>query len=90
MWTVLLAVYLLIVTATVLAQPEKADNQSAALLGAAIVIPLLVLLAVWGFAPSCRIGAWVPLAALIVAAIGCILGFKNHPQFAKIFTQTRR
>ncbi len=87
LWTVLLAVYLLIVAATILAQPSnKPSDQSSVLLGAAIVIPLIVLLGVWGSAASCRVGMWAPIAALAIAAVGFALGFRNHNQFSKTFT----
>lgn len=87
LWTVLLAVYLLIVAATILAQPTgKPSDQSTVLLGAAIVIPLIVLLGVWGSAASCRVGMWVPIAALAIAAVGFALGFRNRNQFSKTFT----
>lgn len=68
LWTVLLAIYLLIVAATILAQPtSKPTDQSTVLLGAAIVIPLLVLFGVWGSAAACRVGVWAPIAALLIA-----------------------
>ena len=87
LWTVLLAVYLLIIAATVLAQPTaRPDDQSAFLMGAAIVVPLGVLLAVWLTTPSCRIGAWVPIASLLIAVAGFVLGFRHHPSFSKVFT----
>ncbi len=87
LWTVLLAIYLLIVAATILAQPTtKASDQSSVLLGAAIIIPLLALFGVWGTAAECRIGMWAPVAAIFIAAVGFALGFRRHPQFSKTST----
>lgn len=87
LWTVLLAVYLLIIAATILAQPPVMPNaQSASLLALAIVVPLLVLLGVWFFSPSCRVGNWVPIISVIIALIGFALGFRHHPRLAQLFS----
>jgi hypothetical protein len=86
LWTVLLAIYLLVVAATILAQPTtRPSERSSLLIGAAIVIPLIVLFVVWGMAPDCRIGIWAPLAALAIAAAGFALGFRHSGQFSKTF-----
>ena len=90
LWTILLAIYLLIVAATILAQPTaKPTDQSTVLLGAAIIIPLLVLFGVWISSSACRIGMWTPIVALTIAAVGFALGFRHHPQFVKTSAPTQ-
>lgn len=88
LWTILLAVYFLIIAATILALPEgRPSTQSSVLLAIAIGGPLLVLLSVWKAAPSCHAGAWTLVTALLIAGTGIILGFRYHPSVAKLLDQ---
>lgn len=87
LWTILLAVYFLIIAATILALPEgKPSTQSSVLLAIAIGVPLLVLLSVWKSAPTCHVGTWAPVIALLIAGAGIVLGFRHHPTFAKLLS----
>lgn|SRR3989344_624701 len=85
LWTVLLALYLLVVAAAILAQPPfKIDTRSSVLLGAAIVVPLLILFAIWKISPVCHPGKWAPLFAALIATFGFVAGFRRHPSFKKL------
>ena len=90
LWTVLLAIYLLVVAAAILALPPfKIDMRSYILVGVAIALPLLVLFAVWQLSPLCHPGKWAPLFAVLIAVFGFVAGFRRHPSlksFMQIFS----
>lgn len=85
LWTILLAVYFLIIAATILALPDgKLNTPSSILLGIAVAVPLLVLLSIWKAAPSCHVGKWAPVAALLIAGMGLVLGLRHHPKVSRV------
>jgi hypothetical protein len=84
LWAVLLGIYLLVVAAAILAQPEGVpDSRSVTLLGAAILLPLVLLFGIWTVSRMCQAGSWVPLIAALIALVGFIAVFRNDPRFAK-------
>lgn len=76
MWFVLLAVYAVIVAAAVFGQPQMPPSmRSQEWVAGAIVVPFLLLFGLWYFVESCRISAWVPAIATLIALAGLAVAF---------------
>ena len=76
LWFILLVVYAVIVVATILGQPQmpmaiRTQEWTAAI----IVVPFLLLFAIWYFAESCRVSAWIPVIATLIALAGLAAAF---------------
>ena len=86
LWLILLVVYALIVGAALWAEfpmsmpwaktPER--------IATIILVLLLLLLAFWYFAPSCRAALWMPLLAFLIAILGLLAAFWNHPRVTQL------
>src|SRR3990167_1490503 len=46
--------------------------------------PWLILLAFWYFSISCRAALWMPLVAFLVAVLGLLAAFWNHPRVTQM------
>ena len=80
MWFVLLAIYALIVAAAVLGQPQlPAAIRSQEWVAGAIVVPFLLLFALWYFVEACRTTSWVPALAILIALAGLAGAFWYRP-----------
>lgn len=76
LWFILLAIYAIIVAAAVFGQPQlPAAMRSQEWVAAAIVVPFLLLFGLWYFAESCRVSAWVPAIATLIALAGLAAAF---------------
>lgn len=76
LWIVLLVIYAVLVAGAVFGQQHlPAFMRSQESTAAAIVIPFLFLFALWYFAESCRISAWAPAIATIIALAGLAVAF---------------
>jgi hypothetical protein len=76
LWFVLLALFMVIVGLIAFAEPPLADkNPNVPLAG--ILIPLVLLLLFWYFAPSCRVAGWIPFVLIVAAAIGLVTAFRD-------------
>ena len=76
LWFILLAIYAVIVAAAVFGQPQlPAAIRSQEWVAAIIVVPFLLLFAIWYFAESCRVSAWVPIIATLIALAGLAAAF---------------
>jgi len=49
-------------------------------IAAMIVVPFLVLFGIWYFAESCRVSAWVPIIATLVALAGLAAAFWDRSE----------
>lgn len=86
-WLMLLLVYLLIVGIALWAEfpmsiPAMRTPERVA---AIILVLLLLLLGFWYFSASCRTALWMPLVAVLIAVLGLLAAFRNHPRLTKIF-----
>lgn len=76
LWVVLLIVYVLIVVAAIVGQPQlPAALRTQEWAATAIVAPFLLLFGLWYFAESCRTSSWIPVIATIVALAGLSAAF---------------
>ena len=76
LWFVLLAIYIVLVAAAVFGQPQLPLRlRSQEWIAAAIVVPFLLLFGLWYFAESCRVSAWVPTIATLIALVGLATAF---------------
>ncbi len=77
LWFILLVIYILIVAVVVFAEPWFLEDS---VIGstAAILIPLILLLAFWYFSASCRAASWIPVVACVIAIIGLFLAFREY------------
>ncbi len=86
LWLVLLVLYILIVGAVLWAEfpmsmpwartPER--------IATIILGLLLLLLAFWYLSISCRAALWMPLLAFLVAVLGLLAAFWNHPRVTQM------
>lgn len=77
LWFVLLALFIVIAAFAALAEAPILERFRY-LPYAIILIPLVLLLAFWYFAPDCRTGSWIPFALLIIAAAGCFIAYRTN------------
>jgi hypothetical protein len=77
LWFILLAIYVVIVAVVVFAEPWFLEGS---VIGstAAILVPLILLLAFWYFSQACRAASWIPVAACVIAIIGLFLAFREY------------
>ena len=88
LWSVLLAIYVLIIAAAILSQPSFMPTIASAIgMWIAVLLPLLFILTLWRTSSACQIGTWVPISALFIGALGALIGFREHPSFQN-FIQT--
>src|SRR3989344_3266567 len=81
LWVILLLVYAVGVAAVVLGKskmPPFMHSQES--IAAAVVVPFLLLFGLWYFAESCRINAWAPAIATIIALAGLSVAFWDRPK----------
>ena len=79
LWFVLLLVYLIVVATIAFAEPWFLKRSALATV-AAILVPLLLLLGFWYLSTSCRAALWIPLLAFLIAILGLLAAFWNHPE----------
>lgn len=87
-WLVLLLVYILIVGAALWAEypmsvPAMRTPERVA---AIILVLLLLLLGFWYFSASCRTALWMPLVAVVIAILGLLAAFRNHPRMTQLLS----
>jgi hypothetical protein len=77
LWFILLIIYILIVGIVVFTEPWFLEDS---VIGstAAILIPLILLLAFWYFSAECRAASWIPVLACVIAIIGLFLAFREY------------
>ncbi|MHB1086710.1 MAG: hypothetical protein ACYCZ0_03105 [Minisyncoccota bacterium] len=85
LWLLLLAVYIVIAALTALAKPPLAQK-SVVLPLSLILVPLVLLLAFWLFAPSCRAEGWIPAVSIMVAIIALLVAFREQNPGLKIIS----
>lgn len=86
LWLILLIAYALIVGLLLWAEfplslpwartPER--------IATIILAALLLLLGFWYFAVSCRAALWMPLLAFLIAILGLLAAFWNHPRVTQL------
>jgi hypothetical protein len=77
LWFILLVIYLIILAVVIFTEPWFLE-QSVLGATAAILIPLILLLAFWYFSESCRAASWIPVVACIIAIVGLFLAFREY------------
>ena len=85
-WIVILVLYALIVGILLAAElPETWRWVRSPEWVATITLGLLLLiLGFWYFAPTCRASLWMPFLAVLVAVLGLIAAFRDHPRVTQI------
>lgn len=78
LWIVLLTVFAVIMVIAALIQPPVAWGYSANQRVATLVAPLILLVAFWYFAESCRVSPWVLGAALLLGLVGILGIYRDH------------
>src|SRR3989338_1371121 len=86
LWLILLVLYALVVGALLWAEfPMSLPwSRTPERIAAIILILLLLLLGFWYFSISCRAALWMPLVAFLVAVLGLLAAFWNHPRVTKM------
>lgn len=85
LWFILLALYAIVVAAAVFGQPQlPAAMRSQEWVAAAIVLPFLLLFGLWYFVESCRISAWVPAIATLIALAGLAGAFWDRGSTTRV------
>ncbi len=86
LWLILLVLYMLIVGAALWAEfpMSMAWARTPERIATIILVLLLLLLAFWYFSVSCRAALWMPLVAFLVAVLGLLAAFWNHPRVTQM------
>lgn len=74
LWLILLVLYLIIVAAVIFSQPSLVNRSTQGAV-AAILVPLIVLIALWYFSPACRGASLLPLVACFIGIAGLFIAF---------------
>lgn len=77
LWFLLLALYAVVLAVVALALPSLA-TRSAYLPIALSLIPLILLVGFWYFAPACRAANWIPLALVAAAVAGLLVTYREQ------------
>lgn len=82
LWLILLVVYALIVGALLWAEFPLSWSwaQTPERIATIILVLLLLLLGFWYFSAACRAALWMPLLAFLIAILGLLAAFWNHPR----------
>ncbi len=85
-WLILLLAYALIVGLALWAEyPLSLPSMRTPERVAAItLVLLLLLLGFWYFSADCRTALWMPLAAVLIAVLGLLAAFRNHPRVMQL------
>ncbi len=86
LWLILLVLFTLIVGAALWAEfpmsmPCARTPERVAMI---ILGLLLLLLGFWYFSVSCRAALWMPLLAFLIAVLGLLAAFWNHPRVTQL------
>jgi cytochrome bd-type quinol oxidase subunit 2 len=86
LWLILLVLYALIVGAALWAEfpMSMAWARTPERIATIILGLLLLLLAFWYFSISCRAALWMPLMAFLIAVLGLLAAFWNHPRVTQM------
>lgn len=76
LWLVLLVLYAGIVAFAAFSKPVT-SLKNPAIQVALILVPLILLVGFWYFAPACRAASWVPIALLIIAIASLLAAFRE-------------
>ncbi len=77
LWFILLALFMVVVGLVAFAEPPL-GNKGPGVPLAAILVPLVLLLAFWYLAPACRVAGWIPVVLIVAAAIGLVTAFRDQ------------
>lgn len=83
LWFVLLALYAVILALTALARPPLYERAPALPL-IAILVPLVLFVGFWYFAPVCRAASWIPLALIAAAIAGLLVTYRERAAVASV------
>ena len=86
LWLILLVLYVLIVGTALWAEFPASLSwaRTPERIASIILVFLLLLLAFWYFSISCRAALWMPLVAFLVAVLGLLAAFWNHPRVTQL------
>lgn len=79
MWFVLLVIYAAFVWAATSGQIKISFAERLEWTAAAIIIPLILLLALWYFPENCRAEAWVPAVGIVIAIAALLATYGSNP-----------
>lgn len=81
MWIILLVIYVAVTSYVLFGEPKMPQFiHSQEAIAGAIVVPFLLLFGLWYFAESCRINAWAPAIATIIALVALSVAFWEKPE----------
>ena len=83
LWFVLLALYIVILALTALARPPLYERAPALPL-VAILVPLVLFVGFWYFAPICRAANWIPLVLIAAAIVGLLVTYRERSEIAQV------
>lgn len=83
LWFILIALYMIGVGIVAFIEPPLA-RKGMWLPIALILIPLVLLVAFWYFAPACRVALWIPFVLIAAAALGLLSALREEPNVASI------
>ncbi len=83
MWFILLVVYGAFVWAATSGKIKISFAQRLEWTAAAIIVPLILLLALWYFPASCRAEAWVPAVGIVIALAALLSMYGSRPEITK-------
>lgn len=85
-WLVLLVLYAIIVGGLLWLEFPMAWSwaQTPERVASSILVLLILLLGFWYFSIPCRAALWMPLAAFLIAILGLLAAFWNHPRMTQL------
>ena len=86
LWLILLVLFTLIIGADLWAEfpMDVAWARTPERIATIILVLLLILLGFWYFSASCRAALWMPLLAFLIAVLGLLAAFWNHPRMTQL------
>lgn len=85
-WLILLLAYMLIVGLALWAEYPMAipSMRTPERVAGIILVLLLWFLGFWYFSAECRTALWMPLVAVLIAILGLLAAFRNHPRVTQL------
>jgi len=86
LWLILLVLFVLIVGAALWAEFPMSVSwaRTPERIATLILVLLLLLLGFWYFSATCRAALWMPLVAFLIAILGLLAAFWNHPRVTQL------
>ena len=87
LWLILLVLFALVVGGLLWLEFPVSWSwaQTPERVAAVILVLLVLLLGFWYLSASCRAALWMPLVAFLIAVLGLLAAFWNHPKMTQLF-----